>query len=218
MPVDRPALDARIASVTAAGPHEPWHITTFVDAVLADPVDGVLVECGAYEGVSAAKWSHLAAMLDRELVVFDSFAGLPPNDEPHGLTIHGHNVAGTFRGGAYAGSLDKVRATVARHGVPEVVRYVEGWFDDTLPGFAEPVAAVYLDVDLAASTTTCLTHLWPLVSPGGVVVSQDGDFPLTVAAMRDWVDRVDPRPCEVAGLGTSKMVTFRRAARCDAAA
>jgi O-methyltransferase len=210
--VDRAELDSRIASVTARGPHEPWHITTFLDAVLTAPVAGALVECGAFEGVSAAKWSHLAAALGRQLVVFDSFEGLPVNDEPHELTICGKSVAGMFRGGAYAAPLAQVQDTVARYGVPGVVRYVQGWFADTLPTFREPVAAAYLDVDLAASAMTCLTYLWPLISPGGCVVSQDGDFPLTVAAMRAWLAGADPRPCEVVGLGTSKMVVFRKEA------
>jgi O-methyltransferase len=92
-----------------------------------------------------------------------------------------------------------------------VVRYVPGWFADTMPGFVEPVAAAYLDCDLAASTHTCLDSLWPLVTPGGCVVSQDGDFPLVIDVMRDWLGRADPAPL-VAGLGESKMVTFRKPA------
>lgn len=206
---DRADLDRRIESVTVAAPHEPWHIQAFIDAVLADPVPGVLVECGAYRGASAAKWSHLADMLGRELVVFDSFRGLPANSEQHHRSIDDRSIQGMFGGGAYAGSLAEVRETVCRYGVPEVVRYVEGWFADTLPTFREPVAAAYLDVDLAASARTCLTYLWPLVTPGGCLVSQDGDFPLTLAAMREWAESAVPPPA-VAGLGESKMVTFRK--------
>jgi hypothetical protein len=206
---DRVELDRRIASVDVPAPHEPWHITTFVDAVLENPVPGVLVECGAYQGVSAAKWSHLADMLCRKLVVCDSFCGLPANSEPHHRSTDGRSIAGTFGGGAYAGSLAEVQATVDRYGVPEVVTYLPGWFADTLPHLVEPVAAAYLDVDLAASATTCLTYLWPLVTPGGCIVSQDGDFPLTLAAMREWAETAQPPPV-VAGLGGSKMVVFRR--------
>jgi O-methyltransferase len=210
--LDRASLDWRIESVAADAPHEDWHIATFVDAVLASPVPGVLVECGVYQGVSAAKWSHLADMLGRKLVLFDSFRGLPDNDEPHHRSIDNRPIFGLFRGGAYAGTLAEVADTVARFGRPEVVRYVEGWFADTLPSFTEPVAAAYLDVDLAASARTCLTHLWPLVTPGGCIVSQDGDFPLTVDAMQAWAESVTPTPV-VTGLGESKMVVFRKAAQ-----
>jgi hypothetical protein len=207
--LDRAELDRRIASVDMPAPHEPWHIAAFVDAVLENPVPGVLVECGAYQGASAAKWSHLADMLCRKLVVCDSFRGLPPNSEPHRRSIDDRSIAGMFGAGAYAGSLAEVQATVERYGVPEVVTYLPGWFTDTLPHLAEPVAAAYLDVDLAASARTCLTHLWPLVTPGGCIVSQDGDFPLTLAAMREWSATADPAPV-VTGLGESKMVAFRR--------
>jgi O-methyltransferase len=199
----------RIDSVGEKGLHTRAHIMAFVDAVLAQPVDGVLVECGAYRGVSAAKFSHLADMLGRELVVFDSFRGLPPNDERHTVTINGKDIKGRFRGGEFAGSLEQVRHTVECYGVPNAVRYVEGWFADTLPPFAEPVAGAYLDCDLAASTRTCLDSLWPLVTPGGCIVSQDGDFPLVVDVMRQWAGRADPRPI-VTGLGEDKMVTFGR--------
>ena len=207
--VDRAELDWRIASVTASAPHQPWHIAVFVDEVLADPVPGVLVECGAYRGVGTAKLSHLADMLGRDLIVFDSFRGLPANDEPHVESTDGDSIRGMFREGAYAGSLDQVQHTVAAYGVPEMVHYVEGWYADTLPRFREQVAAVYLDVDLAASARTCMECLWPLVTPGGVVVSQDGDFPLTVEAMRQWAEHADPLPT-VTGLDASKMVTFRK--------
>lgn len=210
--VDRVELDRRVRSVKAKGPHRRRHIAHFLDAVLTNPVPGVLVECGAYQGVSAAKWSHLADMLGRQLVVFDSFRGLPANAEPHDRSILGHSISGWFTGGNYAGTLAQVKATIDRYGVPGVVRYVPGWFADTLPSFDEPVAAAYLDVDLAASTRTCLTYLWPLITPGGVIVSQDGDFPLTIAAMTGWAGRVEPAPV-TAGLGTSKMVTFRKPPR-----
>jgi hypothetical protein len=207
--LDRAELDRRIATVDMPAPHEPWHIATFVDAVLADPAPGVLVECGVYRGVSAAKWSHLAAALGRTLWLFDSFAGLPANSERHRRSIDDRSIAGMFGEGAYAGTLEQAQHTVCRYGVPEVTRWAPGWFEATLPGFREPVAAAYLDVDLAESATTCLRHLWPLVTPGGCIVSQDGDFPLTLAAMREWAATADPVPV-VTGLGESKMVVFRR--------
>jgi O-methyltransferase len=211
--VDRVELDARIASVTPKAPHRPEHIAAFVDAVLAHPARGCLVECGVYQGVGTAKLSHLAAALGRTLWAFDSFEGLPPHDEQHTVTRQGIRLRDKLAPGRFAASLGEAQATVARYGVPEVVWWVPGWFATTLPAWAaiqhEPVAAVYLDVDLADSVRTCLEHLWPLVIPGGVVVSQDGDLPGAVDAMREWAARVDPEPT-VTGLGQSTMVVFRR--------
>jgi O-methyltransferase len=209
---DRLELDRRVRLVSKPAPHTQHHIDAFLDAVLAAPVPGALVECGVYEGVSAAKWSHLADMLGRQLWLFDSFEGLPPNDEPHTRSRTGKDLQGIHAAGRWRASLSEAQETVQRYGVPDVVRWVPGWFDATLPAFAglEPkVAAAYLDVDLVASTVTCLEHLWPLVTPGGVIVSQDGDFLLVIDAIARWAERADPNP-EVTGLGTSKMVVLRK--------
>lgn len=210
--IDRAELDARIASVDAPAPHRPKHIRQLVDAILRRPVPGVLVECGAYQGISAAKLSHVAAALGTELVVFDSFRGLPEHAEPHRLRMDGRSLTGSLAPGAYAGSLVEVQANILRYGVPSVVRFVPGWLDETLPSFREPVAAAFLDVDLAASTRTCLRYLWPLVSPGGCIVSHDGHLPLTVAEMRRWVRWASPRP-RVGGLGRRQVVVFRKPGR-----
>jgi hypothetical protein len=53
----------------------------------------------------------------------------------------------------------------------ERVRFVEGWFCDTLVHVgAERFALVRLDGDLYESTTDALEALYPKLSPGGFVV------------------------------------------------
>jgi O-methyltransferase len=209
--VDRAELDRRMGFRPAGRIiHTVEQIALFADAVLDRHPGGVLVEAGAYRGVGTARLSHLAAALDTELWVFDSFQGLPPNAEPHERTIHGRRITGWFRGGRLAATLAEVRATVATHGVPEVVRYRPGWFADTMPDFREPIAGAYLDVDLAASTRTCLDCLWPLLTDRGVIVSQDGHLPLVVAEFRAWLDRADPQPSRVQGLGVEQMIRVDR--------
>lgn len=190
--------------------HTLDQLLVFADAILERQPEGVLVEAGCYRGVSTARLSHLADMLDTQLVVFDSFRGLPANEEPHERSITGRDVRDWFRGGELAATLDEARATVAEYGVAGRVTWVAGWFDDTLPTFSEPLAGAYLDVDLAASTRSCLNHLWPLLTDRGVVVSQDGHLPLVVAAIRTWLDRAEPRPSGVEGLGVRQMVRIDR--------
>ena len=198
----------RVDRVEVDAPHTRRHIELAVGTFAHRWPGGVLVECGAYEGVSAAKFSHLADLLGTRLVVADSFQGLPVNDEPHTVDIRGNSIDGKFVGGAYAGSLETVRSTVARWGVPEVVDYLPGWFEDSLPGWSQPIGGVYVDVDLAASTRTVLECLWPCLLPGGAVVSQDGKFPLVIAEISRWLRTVDD--AEVRGLGRSKIVRVRK--------
>jgi O-methyltransferase len=190
--------------------HTVEQVMLFADAILDRQPAGVLVEAGCYRGVGTARLSHLADALDSTLVVFDSFQGLPANTEAHHRSITGRPIRGWFRGGNLAATLVEAQVTVARFGVPGRVEWVPGWFADTMPGFGEPVAGAYLDVDLAASTRTCLDALWPLLSDRGVVVSQDGHLPLVVAEFRAWLGRAAPQPSRVEGLGVRQMVRIDR--------
>jgi hypothetical protein len=63
-----------------------------------------------------------------------------------------------------------VRRRIAQYGATDVTLF-EGWFDETLPAFKEPLSLVVNDSDLFESTTTVLRYLWPLVQPGGIVVN-----------------------------------------------
>lgn len=80
-------------------------ILNYIQTILSLPLDskGVLVEAGCYKGSSTAKFSLAAEIVGRELVVFDSFEGLPENNEPHDKNIFGGKAS--FKKGDYCGSL-----------------------------------------------------------------------------------------------------------------
>ena len=169
--------------------------------------DGVVVEAGCFKGSSTAKFSLAAEIAGRELVVFDSFQGLPEHEEQPSRTIFGKMAS--FTKGSYRGSLTEVVNNVNRFGRPGVCRFVEGWFQDTMPHFKERIAAAYLDVDLVASTRCCLKHLYPLLLPGAVLYSQDGHLESVVEVYRDdqfWQDEIGCSAPHVEGLGRSKLV------------
>lgn len=197
-------------------PHDESQILEFLTVVLTLPatVAGCIVEAGCYKGGSAAKFSLAARAAGRELVLFDSFAGLPnASGDANGRSIFGRKVA--FAQGDWCGTLAEVQENVARFGDPASCRYVPGWFEQTLPQFREPVAAVFLDVDLASSTRTCLKHLYPLLSPGGWLFSHDGHLQPVVDVYADsefWQREVGcPRP-EIQGLGTNAFLRIRKEA------
>jgi len=167
--------------------HNPSHVLRFLLAVLKLPpgMEGCIVEAGAYKGGGTSKISILAKHAKRKLFVFDSFCGLPDNNEPHEKSTLGHSIEGWFQGGSFNGSLAEVKSNVENYGAIEVCEFIQGWFEDTMPKFKEPIALAYLDVDLASSTRTCLKHLFPLLQPGGAIFSQDGDFPLVIDVFRN---------------------------------
>jgi O-methyltransferase len=140
-------------------------------------------------------------------VVFDSFDGIPEHDEPHDRNIFGG--AASFPKGSYRGTLEEVKANVARYGQIGVCSFVQGWFEETMLSFSRPIAAVYLDVDLAASTRTCLKYLYPLLVPGGALYSQDGHLPLVIDVFNSnsfWQREVGFARPHVEGLGIRKLI------------
>jgi O-methyltransferase len=189
--------------------HTQTEILAFIEAILALPsgLPGCVVEAGCYKGGSTAKVSIAAHLSGRDLVVFDSFEGIPENAEPHERNIFGGPAS--FPKGIFRGRLEEVEGNVRRFGRVQRCEFVKGWFDDTLPGFSRPIAAIYVDVDLVSSTRTCLKYLYPQLAPGGVLFSHDGHLPLVVQLYDDddfWRNEIGcPKPA-VEGLGTSKLL------------
>jgi len=208
-----------VISYAVTSPHTQEEMLRVLEAVLSLPegVRGCVVEAGSFKGGSTAKLSIAAKLAGRELVVFDSFEGMPEHDEPYQQDTWGVEFREGFSlaKGTYCGTLDEVRANVRRFGHLEVCRFVKGWFDQTMPHFRESVAAGYLDVDLASSTRSCLRYLYPLLVPGGVLFSQDGNFPLVRDALDDdafWTSEVGyPKP-RMDGLGQRRLVAIPKPA------
>jgi O-methyltransferase len=210
----RAALAARLleADHNIQCAHTHGEMVRIVREIFALPDDqaGCIVEAGCFKGGSTAKLSIVAAEVSRRLVVFDSFEGIPENDEPHDTTIFGEEAR--FAAGSYAGRLTEVMDNVSWWGEPDSCEMRPGWFEDTMPSFTDAVAVAFIDVDLASSTRTCLEHLYPRLIPGGVLFSHDGHLPLCIEVMRDqtfW-RRIGGPPPSISGLGTQKLVAIRK--------
>lgn len=147
-----------------------------VEDVLANKVPGDLIETGVWRGgvcifMRAILKAH--GVDDRTVWAADSFAGMPvaAEDAPaldHGMALHQFNdVLGV--------GLDQVRRNFARYDLlDDQVKFLPGWFSDTLPSapIAE-LAVIRLDGDLYSSTMDALTALYPRLSPGGYVIVDD---------------------------------------------
>jgi O-methyltransferase len=215
---DRVLLLARWYRVTHAleCAHAENEVLPVLTAILSVPQStaGVVIEAGCFKGGSTAKLSLAAAAAGRQLVAFDSFRGIPDNHEVNQQNIHGgENVV--FKSGDYCGTLDEVKRNIKAAGRLDVCRFAQGWFEETMPDFHEPIIAGYIDVDLASSTRTCLKYLYPLLVPGGSLFSQDGHLPLVIGVLEDerfWREEVGfPKP-PMEGLGTHKLVRISKPA------
>jgi O-methyltransferase len=202
-----------VVSRRLISPHTTEEIFAFIREILTLPADrhGCIVEAGSYKGSSAAKFSLAARLAGRRLVICDSFQGLPASDEHHGMSIENRPVV--FRAGEFAGSLDEVKANIARYGALEVCDFVAGWFATSLAGWNRPIAAVYLDVDLAASTRECLRHFYRWMAPGCALYSQDGHLPLVLAVFEDrafWRSEFGVEPPPVEGAWRTKLIRLTK--------
>ena len=169
-------------------------------------VPGGVVECGTYKGGSATNLSLVCALCDRTLDVCDSFAGLPePSEGDRAHTLLGRAEVHTYESGSWAGSLDEVKAAIARYGNLEVCRFHVGFFDQTLPNFSEPCILVFADVDLTDSLQTCLRYLWPLLADGGYFYAHEASH-LEIAALffdkEWWRQTLDTAAPGLVGAGT----------------
>ena len=137
---------------------------------------GAVVECGTWQGGMAA------ALIDfcgrhRQYCFFDSFQGLPPAKEIDGerALAWQTNTSGPRYYDNCRSSIETFYDTIGRTGVdPKRVQVVEGFFEQSLPGFDSPAIAVLrLDGDWYESTIACLREFWDHVVPGGIILLDD---------------------------------------------
>ena len=153
--------------------------------VLDQKVPGSFVECGVWKGGSSAIMALAIrnSGQERHLHLFDSFEGLPEPTEKDG-----EYATTTYSGGRSGGKLATINQCQAgldevRHLILDQIRVPEklahfhvGWFQNTVPvdaGKLGPIALLRLDGDWYDSTKICLEHLYPLLSPGGILVLDD---------------------------------------------
>jgi len=143
------------------------HLAMLIKLLEIPPTTGgVVVECGCYLGGSTANLSLICKAVGRELIVYDSFEGLPSNDA-------NDRIATPLTTGFLKGPLEEVRANVERLGAIDVCQFRKGWFSDSLPSHAEPIALCFLDVDFQMSIHQCLVHLWPHLIDEGYLFTDD---------------------------------------------
>lgn len=152
-------------------------------------VPGDFVETGVWRGgCSILMRAVLKAFGDSERSVwlFDSFQGLPkpdsdqfPKDRDDSHWVH--NYLGVPE--------ETVRDNFGKYELlDDQVRFVKGWFRDTLPSApVQQIAVLRLDGDMYESTWLALTCLYPKISPGGFAIIDDyGALPNCRAAVEDF--------------------------------
>ena len=209
-----PELERTIRRVRRYTMTTPRRIAALCDGVehaVRAGVPGAVVECGVWKGgsmMAAALTLMRLGVTDRDLYLFDTFQGMPPPTEEDVISAYdGYSPMRHWRRRANRGaaaestwhyvSAGDVRAALQSTGYPgERVHLVEGRVEDTLPGDApEAIALLRLDTDWYESTKHELVHLYPRLSPGGVLILDDyGHYEGARRAVDEYFEEVGGRP------------------------
>jgi O-methyltransferase len=173
----------RVAPYTMTTPGKVEVLARSAEYVVARSIRGAFVECGVWRGGSMMAIALTLLRLgvtDRDLFLFDTFEGMAePGEED--VKQGGEPAADLLeRVGPESAhwaiaSLEEVQESLFGVGYPkERMHFVEGKVEDTLPTEAPAeVALLRLDTDWYASTKHELTHLYPRLSPRGVLIIDD---------------------------------------------
>ncbi|MGH3626093.1 MAG: TylF/MycF/NovP-related O-methyltransferase [Sciscionella sp.] len=139
---------------------------------------GDIVECGCFAGGSSTKLSIITQLLNKRLVIFDSFQGLLVIQEHDKRDYHTRQPVDwlkPWRSGKYSAPIEIVMNNIATYGEISVCDFVPGYFDGTLMASNLPdhIALAFTDVDTPTAVRTCLTRIWPYLSSGGIYASHD---------------------------------------------
>ncbi len=172
-----------VSPFTMTSPERIYALRSAVRYVVQSRIPGDIVECGVWKGGSMMTVARTLLEHDdrsRQLFLFDTFEGMPaPTEED--VDYSGEDAQAKLersrkdaRVWAIA-PLEGVRQAVLSVGYNAAqIHFVQGKVEDTIPGGAPPtIALLRLDTDWYESTRHELVHLFPRLSPGGVLIIDD---------------------------------------------
>lgn len=182
------------------------NIQACVDTVLREGVPGDLIETGVWRGGATILMRAILKVrgdVERLVWLADSFEGLPrpdPHRYPADVDDPHHRFTGLQVG------VEQVKHNFRRYGLlDERVRFLVGWFEDTLPSAPiERLAVLRLDGDMYASTMQAISALYPKLSVGGFCIVDDyGNVPGCRQAIHDYraAQQIEDEIVDIDGFG-----------------
>lgn len=150
------------------------NLRQIVEFVVRENIPGDLIETGVWRGGACIMMRAVLkayGVRDRTVWAADSFCGLPkPNPK---VAADAGDMHHSFR--ELAVSLAQVQANFQKYGLlDERVRFLKGWFSETLPNAPiKSLAVLRLDGDMYESTMDALEALYDRVVDGGFIIVDD---------------------------------------------
>jgi Macrocin-O-methyltransferase (TylF) len=174
--------------------------------IVENSIAGDLVECGVWRGGSMKLVAHVLYSLgdtNRTLFLYDTFEGMTEPDPALDKDFSGnpatndwHEVQRRGVKWAYA-PVQEVEEVLAKSRYPsEKIKFVKGPVEETIPAtIPASIALLRLDTDWHSSTKHEMEHLYPRVSPQGIVILDDyGHYQGARRAVDDYLSKLDKKP------------------------
>ena len=182
-------MDWPLCGYTMIGHKRLDNVQLAIETALKEGVPGDIVECGVWRGGCAMFMRavlQMHAITNRTVWAADSFEGMP---KPSPGTFAADKGWDLSYSSYLSVSLEDVQRNFSLFGLlDEQVRFLKGWFENTLPTAPiKQIAVLRADGDLYESTIQILDNLYDKVSPGGFVIIDDyGAWPPCKQAVTDF--------------------------------
>jgi hypothetical protein len=183
--------DTNIEICKAVKPYtmtSPERVNALIDAVryvVANKIDGAMVECGVWKGGSTMAMMLALKKLEdenRDIYLYDTFSGMsiPSDADVSILGDKANKKYSKFKISEDASEwclspLEEVKKNTFSTGYnKDKIYFVKGKVEDTIPkNMPQKIALLRLDTDWYESTKHELAHLFPLLQPNGVLIIDD---------------------------------------------
>ena len=178
---DFPQLFRDLAAVTLTSPQLAYALRSALLYLSRSAVVGDIVECGVWRGGSMALAATTLLQTgdqQRQLWLYDTFDWRwEPEGQDDGFLAAGVSAEGPPAATAISSGTSKAEVLdlLTRTGYAAgQLHLVQGLVQDTIPAQApERIALLRLDTDYYDSTRHELEHLYPRLTPGGVLIVDD---------------------------------------------
>jgi hypothetical protein len=166
------------------------HLLEVMQSIRDEKIPGDLIETGVYKGGTSIimAWANREYKLNKMQFCFDSFQGCPDPAETK-LGAHKDEAHGK---GDFSFSIEDVIKNFEKFDLQDDPVFIEGWFEDTCPKYAETIEAIALlrfDGDLYSSTLEVLEAFYPKVVKGGYVIIDDYCLEACRVAVHEYLDK-----------------------------
>ena len=133
-------------------------------------IPGDIVECGVWKGGCSMLMALSLESTNRIIYLYDTFKGMP---KPGAKDVDYEGNAPKWKAKWCYSPLLEVHMNMMQTGYP-FHRFIQGKVENTIPKtMPDKIAVLRLDTDWYESTLHELTHLYPLLSKGGVLLLDD---------------------------------------------